>query len=88
MNSYDPKGGIGTSIGTKMCVQFALFLFRQLKEEQERLWNQRKSVQPGFGAPAEAEFVYDLEGNLVFSQQENIPLQQKRSTLDDAPWKG
>ena len=69
-------------------ILYICYTTRQLKEEQERLWNQRKSVQPGFGGPAEAEFVYDLEGNLVFSQQGDIPLQQKRSTLDDAPWKG
>ena len=60
-----------------------------MKEENERLWNQRKSVQPGFPGPAEAEFVYDLEGNLVFSQTGDIPLEKKRATpLDDAPWKG
>lgn len=61
-----------------------------MKEERERLWNERKAVQPEFQSPSEAEFVYDIEGNLVYGNQvDEMTIENKRKTpLDDAPWKG
>ncbi|WP_411023195.1 hypothetical protein, partial [Salmonella sp. s51228] len=60
-----------------------------MKEERERLWNERKAVQPDFQSPSEAEFVYDIEGNLVYGNQvDDVTVDTKRKTpLDDAPWK-